>query len=200
MKTCIKCGSVFEGKRCLDCRRIYMARFYEKNMERIKSRTRSYSNAHPEEKKARDGKYYQKNNETIKARVAEYRKAHPKEHYEANKRWAAENPGKINASREAWNLRNPEYWRIHDAHRRAKILEVGGTFTKEDIEEMFNNQNGECAVCRIDILTEYHIDHIMPLFLGGSNGKENLQLLCPHCNLTKGAKHPDDFMAERMQV
>lgn len=32
---------------------------------------------------------------------------------------------------------------------------------------------------------------------GGANDKSNIQLLCPHCNLSKGAKHPVDFMQER---
>lgn len=43
----------------------------------------------------------------------------------------------------------------------------------------------------------YHVDHIQPLALGGSNDKTNLQLLCPTCNTKKSAKHPIDFMQSR---
>jgi 5-methylcytosine-specific restriction enzyme A len=32
------------------------------------------------------------------------------------------------------------------------------------------------------------VDHIVPLASGGSNDLDNLQLLCGHCNLSKGAK------------
>jgi len=34
----------------------------------------------------------------------------------------------------------------------------------------------------------WHIDHITPVILGGSNALGNLQLACRKCNLRKGAK------------
>lgn len=37
----------------------------------------------------------------------------------------------------------------------------------------------------------------MPIARGGSNTDDNVQLLCPACNLKKSAKHPVDFMQER---
>ena len=40
---------------------------------------------------------------------------------------------------------------------------------------------------------KYHVDHRMPLSLGGSNYPDNLQLLCPTCNLSKSATHPDIY-------
>lgn len=42
---------------------------------------------------------------------------------------------------------------------------------------------------------ERHIDHVMPLRLGGSNYIENIQLLCRPCNLSKGSKHPAVWLA-----
>lgn len=65
-----------------------------------------------------------------------------------------------------------------------------GRFTKADIERILKMQHGRCAECRKSIGNGYHVDHIMPLVLGGSNWPKNLQCLCPRCNLTKNSKHP----------
>ena len=47
--------------------------------------------------------------------------------------------------------------------------------------------SGACAKCGSSQNLE--IDHIIPIFLGGSSEIENLQVLCFSCNRTKGAKH-----------
>jgi 5-methylcytosine-specific restriction endonuclease McrA len=43
----------------------------------------------------------------------------------------------------------------------------------------------------------YHKDHVVPLALGGEHAPNNIQLLCPACNLSKGARHPVDFMQSK---
>lgn len=46
-----------------------------------------------------------------------------------------------------------------------------------------------CANCasRITERTDAHVDHIVPLARGGSNDRDNLQVLCARCNLSKAA-------------
>lgn len=80
--------------------------------------------------------------------------------------------------------------------RRARRLGCEGHHTVAEILELFENQGGKCAHswCRADLhIVGYHLDHRMPLVLGGSNGCDNLQYLCPTCNNKKGRHHPDDF-------
>jgi 5-methylcytosine-specific restriction endonuclease McrA len=43
----------------------------------------------------------------------------------------------------------------------------------------------------------YHLDHITPITLGGSNTDDNMQLLRQRCNNQKYNKHPIDFMQSR---
>ena len=38
-----------------------------------------------------------------------------------------------------------------------------------------------------------HVDYIMPLFQGGTNWPDNLQLLCPRCNRAKGSLLPETW-------
>lgn len=53
---------------------------------------------------------------------------------------------------------------------------------------------GCCSQCHVSIalelLADDHIDHVLPLSLGGTNDLYNLQLLCKGCNLKKMASKP----------
>jgi len=86
-----------------------------------------------------------------------------------------------------------EEYRATSQNRRAKIKEAGGIFSAKDVISMFESQLGECTGCLGDLLMlDYHVDHIMPISKGGTNWPENLQLLCPTCNLQKSAKLPEE--------
>lgn len=87
-----------------------------------------------------------------------------------------------------------EEYIAHSQNRRARIKEVGGTFNSSDIERMYLEQQALCTGCHgsLEVLG-YHIDHIMPISKGGSNWPDNLQLLCPECNLEKKAKLPEEW-------
>lgn len=93
-----------------------------------------------------------------------------------------------------WRAANKEKVRAYKQNRRSMMLNAEGTFCEEDILRMFKEQNGLCTACGCDLnKSKYHVDHIMPLILGGSNWPHNLQLLCPPCNCSKGGKHPDEW-------
>jgi len=68
------------------------------------------------------------------------------------------------------------------------------TAREKDIIDLQTEQDGYCNGCweSLDILG-YHIDHVIPISKGGSNWPDNLQLLCPTCNLEKSAKMPDEW-------
>lgn len=54
---------------------------------------------------------------------------------------------------------------------------------------IISRERGHCADCGASIILElednYHFDHIMPLYQGGTNDLSNFQLLCQRCNLSK---------------
>ncbi|WP_408633369.1 HNH endonuclease [Mycolicibacterium arenosum] len=54
--------------------------------------------------------------------------------------------------------------------------------------ELEDRQNSRCALCGalLTTLTNPHVDHVVPIALGGSDTMSNLQLLCQACNLGKG--------------
>lgn len=102
---------------------------------------------------------------------------------------------KFNAYRREWAAANPEKISEH-AHKRAgKRL---GRLPSGTISSIGNLQGWKCAVCAVDLKkTGHHKDHTIPLALGGEHAPHNIQLLCPTCNLSKGAKDPIEYMRSK---
>ena len=122
--------------------------------------------------------------------------------YQANKVKALETSSKwrsLNKLREretaaAYRKNNAESFRIKNRNRRAAIANVGGRLSKGIEEKLYKLQQGKCTCCGIPLNGKYHLDHILPLALGGSNHDRNVQLLHPLCNLKKRSTHPVEFM------
>lgn len=137
----------------------------------------------------------------------DWARANPQKVYEKNKRrrpsiteyqreYRKENRDHVNKNQRMYRRNNKERVLAYAANRRSRILGSGGIWSEFDIKHMLVDQDGWCAepTCRADLgETGYHVDHIMPLSLGGSNWPDNLQCLCPSCNLRKGSLHPDEW-------
>jgi len=104
----------------------------------------------------------------------------------------------IRAMRRQWyrtesgRLRNRGY----AAKRRALRLASSNAFTKADVERQYEAQDGRCYYCETEVGHKYHVDHYIPLLKGGSNDAENIVIACPACNMSKGSKMPDEFLAK----
>lgn len=109
---------------------------------------------------------------------------------------------------EAYRANNINRRRISDAERyldnpgayhtrRALKRGAGGVLSKGLAAKLMVLQKGKCPCCGKPLGKNYHMDHIMPLALGGSNTDDNIQLLRATCNNQKYTKHPIDFMQQR---
>ena len=118
----------------------------------------------------------------------EYRKEYYKKWWENKKELRVE----INKK---WRLENPDratmLSRIQ-AHKR-RAWKKGQKVTVEEIDNLFALQQKSCPICR-DQLTDYQVDHIIPLSKGGLHHIDNIQLLCPTCNRSKSNKDPVEHM------
>ena len=72
--------------------------------------------------------------------------------------------------------------------------------TQEDRFLLYGKQNGQCAGCftRFEI-QHLETDHIVPTSHGGNHERENLQLLCGHCNRVKGDR-PMEYLKAKMKA
>lgn len=126
-------------------------------------------------------KYYAQKREEIRKRQSEYYK---------------KNRDKFIRSAFIYSVNNKDRVRAYKANNRAQRKNAQGHHTKDDILRILKDQKHKCANCLCDVSGGYHVDHIMPLKLGGTNWPDNLQILCPTCNLRKNAKHPIDWAQE----
>ena len=182
MKTCSKCGEAKPasqfGKRasnsdglhryCKACASATYAAWYATNSDKVKARAAAWDAAHPDRVKARSAK------------------------------WRATNPDNKKAHNRKWSSENPEAGRIYNQNRRARKREAGGKLSNGLSGKLFTLQRGMCACgCGQPLGDDYHMDHQMPLALGGTNTDDNMQLLRSICNRQKHAKHPVEFMQSR---
>lgn len=202
IKFCNKCGCETDRLKNGDCRPC--------NARRCKERYAIMSNS-PEEKEKRR-QYRLKNAESACLKSKLWRINNPEKKASANKKWAQENQDKVklsnlkylNANREllnaknlAWAKANPENARRAAHARRARKMATGGELSNGISANLFKLQRGKCPCCKQPLGDDYHLDHIMPLYLGGSNTDDNIQLLRATCNRQKHTKHPIDFMQQR---
>jgi 5-methylcytosine-specific restriction endonuclease McrA len=165
--------------------RIRSAAWRKKNPDRVRELSRADYLAKKEHYAALNKKWKQEN---------------PDRRLENNRRWALANPEKVAESRKKWKRENPEKAKAQQlamTHlRRARKSNVGGKHTRQEIAELKRRQQYKCACCQESIKKNSHVDHIMPIALGGSNDISNIQILCPDCNVRKGKKDPIDWAQE----
>ncbi len=147
--------------------------------------------------KARNLKWNKENQDKMRQIQREWRKDNPEWARQLGRDWRAENADKQKAKAKEWWANNPHKRRIYNTIRRTRKNGATGTHTAEDITDILKLQKGKCACCRVRLGKKFHADHIIPLSKGGSNDRKNIQITCRKCNLSKGPKHPLEFMQSR---
>lgn len=196
MKQCTKCGvekplsefsmcrSSRDGKqwRCKACHSAANATAYAVD---------------PEQKKAKSAAWFMANKEKAPATSAAWRTANCMRKRATNAALYAADPERKKARMAAWVKANPEKVRVIQHNRRARKRAVGGKLSSSLPVRLFALQHGKRACCGQPLGDNFHLDHIMPLALGGTNTDDNIQLLRQRCNNQKHTKHPVGFMQSR---
>lgn len=208
---------------CKSCVKAYGAEWKKNNAEKINKATAAYKANNAEKIAAGKNAWAEKNKEAISL----HRSTKSKENTLRAVKWAANNkersleiktawvnanrekarassatyrlsnPERMSAFRKAWLAANPEKPRVYVQNRRARQRENGGRLSPGIVSKLFILQKGKCACCGKSLGDDYHVDHRVPLALGGKNSDDNVQLLTAICNLQKGSKPPEVFMRTR---
>lgn len=200
VKPCVKCGGLNKYARgeCKDCSRITRAKYRAENREEIRRKNAEYRKNNPEKVEASRAGWIEKNPEMAKTASKRWRDRNPEAMQKCRDNWAKANPDRVKEIGREWKRNNPEAVTRYNHNRRdAKINSGGGKLSRGIIKKLIKLQKGLCPCCFMPLGDDYHLDHIMPLALGGTNTDDNVQLLRSICNLNKSQKHPVDFMQER---
>jgi 5-methylcytosine-specific restriction endonuclease McrA len=168
-------------KKHADQRRIDNKNWRKNNPEKVRELRRTYAKNNPEKVAAGKLRHYEKHKERMLAN-SKKRRLDNIEHYKALNK--------------AWRENNRQAVRTLNRNRKLRLKMVEGKHSASDVSNILKLQKNKCAACTVVISgKDYHVDHIQPIALGGSNWPSNLQILCPTCNMSKGAKKPEDFYA-----
>jgi hypothetical protein len=178
VKTCSKCGET----KPLD--NFNMARNAPDGKQRWcrncqSDHAKQYAKTHPERNRANANRYHHANRDTVLPKLRANYQRNKTARLKATKQWRLENPEKRAASRRRRRARKratvPQRWQVYDivpfcCYWCGTNLRAYGATT--------------------------HVDHVMPISLGGPADPTNEVNTCAACNLNKNAKHPLVWIAD----
>lgn len=192
VKPCRKCGAAdrYSDGECRPCARATAKKRYQENKDAELARTKAWREKNPNYGK----EWHLANLEKHQQQCREWHIKNPDKSKSNRIAWKAENKSRIRERERQWRIENPEEAKRRDQNRRALKKANGGKLSKDIVNTLMKLQKGLCACCGKPLGNKYHLDHIMPLALGGANTDDNVQLLLPQCNWSKGGKHPIEYM------
>jgi len=186
--------------QCVVCKYEYGKRIQKNNPEKCRKYCRQYRLRNPEYFKIKDAnklkrespqarknrlerqkKYHRENKEVMNAKNREYRKKerllNPDAERERSRRYRKNHPDRIAA---LYNFR--------------RAIKKGADADKFLFNDIFERDNWRCQICGKKLNNKRKmphpltatVDHIIPLSLGGSHKKDNVQCACLGCNQSKG--------------
>jgi 5-methylcytosine-specific restriction endonuclease McrA len=99
--------------------------------------------------------------------------------------------GKARESVKNYRKNNPEKVREFALRRKSRSY---GRLPRGFIKQLLLLQKNKCVICRTDVSKKYHVDHVIPLAKNGEHKPDNIQILCPSCNVRKSSKDPINYM------
>lgn len=158
---------------CRECARIYARISYAKNPEKQREYAR---------------KYYLGHSEKIRERIKQYYRDHREQVRMSKRLWDIAHPEIVAASKAKYYPQ--KLIRNLIRYRTMQGLMCDWNYVLwENLKKSFGNK---CLCCgRAEGDVELTVDHVQPVYTGGSNLLENLQPLCKSCNSHKGTKTID---------
>jgi 5-methylcytosine-specific restriction endonuclease McrA len=150
-----------------DKEKAYQKAYYQDHKEEAKTKNKAYYQDHKEELNARSKAYYQDHKEEVKAKNKAY--------HEANKE-------ELNARSRAYGANNRDECNALSAKKRA--VKRQAILPSSDLK-LIKNLYKQRADTSKKHGEEYHVDHIIPLSIGGAHHQDNMRIITAKENLKK---------------
>ncbi len=174
-----------------------------KNKEKMASYRAKWESNNPEKAKATKQKWTTENKEKLKVINKAWHKRNKKARNEYASKYYAEHKEEIRVRKAKYAQEHPEMLRKSERARRATQLEVAEYFTPKMEGLVRSVWDNRCAICgrkkRPDE-RRFPIDHWLPLSKGHALSLSNAVLMCPQCNIKKGAKYPCEVYSEETVI
>lgn len=158
--------------------------YYKNNRDIILNKCKKHYLDNKDEITKRHKVYYEKNKEKVAAYHKQYYIDNKESINNKTKKYWHENKERLNAWQREYCKNNKDKFNSYNAKRRANISENTKVLTQEE-QTLITEYYSTCQFLGTD---KYHVDHIVPLHLGGLHHSSNLQILTVEDNLSKGAK------------
>ncbi len=177
-------------------------KYQTKNKERLAEYARKYQAKNKERLAEYSRKWYQKNKERLAEYGREYYQKNKEHHAEYGREWRQKNKDKFVELNREYRHNNKEKGRINTSNYRARKRNQPDTFTEAQWIACLDYFNYCCAVCGNQLRdlfgeTVPHADHWLPISSDDCPGTiaTNMVCLCNHCNLSKNAIMPNEWLS-----
>lgn len=180
--------------------------------KKLKSReaARRYRVRHPDRIKeqrkrarGRDREYRERNKERLREYFRQYYLDNQDKKKAQQVTWRSQNKERMAATKRLY-LSTPEGRAKHreaqaGVNHRRRVRQLGGECEKFSREEIYERDQGICYLCGLFVKENaWHLDHIIPVALGGGHTRRNVAVSCPSCNRRKGTKLVEGNRATRV--
>ena len=184
---------------CKTVRREFLSVWRANNKEKLREQHTQCRNNNKDHVKESHKKDYKKNKERYSQLRKDWIKNNPNTVKAYKDKWRENNRDKARESDKNWRLNNPEYGVLKEGRRRAqKNSTTVEHFTEQQVLDLYGTV---CYLCNEEIDMNaprrtnrqgwekgLHLDHVLPLALGGGHTLDNLRPTHGICNTRKQGK------------
>lgn len=165
--------------------------YREQHREAARLYQAKWALANPEKRRAYLIASYNKHRDRLKNRWRNSTERQRKLQLEYKRRWRLTNIHKVRQYHRLWNRNHPDPAKTN----RRRAARLGNGIEKYTREAIFKRDGGRCHICNRKVSKQrFHIDHLVPIVLGGRDAPDNVSIAHPGCNMKRGVgKLPAQF-------